>query len=395
MKSASTAIAWAGVGMMIVVLSCMSWTAEASESWLRMYEGENYGAFFDIVWADDQHVVVTGTTYHSQSTTTLGDVLLAELTLDGDIVWENTYGGDRTDQGFYVEATRDGGYLILAETDSIGAGDRDLYVIRTDGDGNLTHETTYGGAGTEWAKDMIPLADGGYVLLGETNSFNEDFDVYVICLNEDGTKRWATTLDTGHNESGTAVLEAENGDLLVLAVITYDGGDEAAYRDSRLYRLNEDGDVLWSKLLRGENKQAGDAMAWTTDGDLVIAGLSEDLSAVTALYDFWLARVDADTGDLQWSVIEGSQYADDYGVAISAERDGQYLVVGLGPAFPVLGLTDSGNVLWIASAATDLGIYSGFAVLELSDGSYLIPGFKYLKQAGDAFDAVLLRFSRQ
>jgi len=394
MKRTPTGFVGFSVGLLVVLLACVAWEAGAAESWLRMYEGDTYGAFFDIVRADEDHVVVAGTTHHSQTATTLGDVLIAKLTLDGDIVWEKTYGGDRTDQGFYVETTSEGGYLVFGETDSTGAGGRDLYVLRTDDAGNLLDETTFGGTGTEWAKDMISLADGGHLLLGETNSFNEDFDVYVIRLNEDGTERWSTTLDTGRDESGTAVLEAENGDLLILAVITYDGGDEGAYRDSRLYRLSEDGDLIWSQLFRGENKQAGDAMAWTTDGDLVIAGLSEDLSAVTALYDFWLARVDTDSGDLEWSVVEGSQYSDDYGIAISTQPDERYIVAGLGPMFPILGFTASGDVLWISSAASDLSIYSGFAVLELEDGSYLIPGFKYLQQAGDAFDAVLLRFSR-
>jgi len=394
MKRTSTGLMGFCVGLLVVAASCIAWATDASETWLRMYEGDAYGAFFDIVRADEEQVVVTGTTNHAQGTTTLGDVLLAELTLDGDIVWERTYGGDRADQGLYVERTDDGGYFILGETDSTGAGGRDLYVLRTDAAGNLIDESTYGGAGTEWAKDLLPLADGGYLLLGETDSFNEDFDVYVIRLDEHGEELWSTTLDTGRNESGTAVLEAENGDLVVLAVISYAGGEDGAYRDSRLYRLNEAGEVLWSQLLRGEDKQAGDAMAWTSDGDLVIAGLSEDLSAATALYDFWLARVDATTGNLEWSVVEGSQYGDDYGIAISSERDGTYVVAGLGPAFPVLGFTESGDVLWLTSAASDLGIYAGFSVLGLQDGSYLIPGFKYLQRTGDAFDAVLLHFRR-
>jgi len=394
MKKMSTGLMGFCIGLLVAAASCIAWATDDSETWLRVYEGDAYGAFFDIVRADEEHFVVTGTTYHAQGATTLGDVLLAELTLDGDIIWEKTYGGDRADQGLYVERTDDGDYLIFGETDSSGAGGRDLYVVRTDAEGNLLDESTYGGAGTEWAKDLLLLADGGTLLLAETDSFNEDFDVYVIRLDEDGEELWSTTLDTGRNESGTAVLEAENGDLLVLAVISYGGGNEGAYRDSRLYRLNENGEVLWSQLLRGENKQAGDAMAWTSDGDLVIAGLSEDLSSATPLYDFWLARVDADTGNLAWSVVEGSQYGDDYGIAISGEQDGAYVVTGLGPAFPVLGFAESGDVLWLTSAASDLGIYGGFSILELDDGSYLIPGFKYLQRTGDAFDAVLLHFRR-
>ncbi|MCK5245935.1 hypothetical protein KAR02_03510, partial [Candidatus Bipolaricaulota bacterium] len=268
----------------------------------------------------------------------------------------------------------------------------DLYLLQIDDQGELEWERTFGGVRTEWAKDMISLEDGGFLLIGETNSVSENFDVYVIRLDVDGTELWSVTLDNGRNESGTAALEAPNGDLLVLAVISYPGGSSNMYRDSRLYRLDSDGIELWSMLYRGEHKQAGDAMAWTTDGDIVIAGLSELLTYTTALFDFWLARVDAETGELEWDLIAGSQYADDYGVSMSSGNDGNFLVAGLGPGFPILTFDETGNVAWIKSVAPDLGIYSGFSVLGLEDGSYLIPGFKYLQRAGDAFDAVLLRY---
>ena len=72
--------------------------------------------------------------------------------------------------------------------------------------------------------------------------------------------------------------------------------------------------------------------------------------------------------------------------------DGAFLVAGLGPGFPILRFDETGVVTWIKNAASDSGIYSGFAVLKIEDGSYLIPGFKYLQRPGDAFDAVLLRY---
>jgi len=378
--------------LILIVVPALLGSAEA-QTWLRSYEGETYGAFYDIVQADENHVMVTGTTYHAQVATTLGDVLLAKLTMDGDILWEVTYGGDAMDQGLYIEKTADGGYFILGETESMGAGNRDLYLLKTDAQGEFVWERTFGGAGTEWAKDMISLDDGGFLLLGETNSYNADFDVVVIRLDEDGDEVWSKTLDTGANESGTAILEAANGDLLVMAVISYAGGSSAdMYRDTRLYRLDSRGNVFWSTLYRGDDKQAGDAMAWTTDGDIVIAGLSETLTYSTPLLDFWLARVDGATGELQWSVIEGRTTADDYGLSISTSNDGEFLVAGLGPAFPLLKFDEAGTVSWIKNGATDVGIYAGFAVLELDDGSYMIPGFHYLQQAGDAFDAVLLRY---
>ena len=394
MKGSRITALWITMLALVAMLSFLGSSAdEGSGTWLRTYEGDDYGVFFDIALTGDDHVLIAGASFHSQTDTTLGDVLVAKLTMEGDIVWEKTYGGEAHDQGLYLEKTTDGGYLILGETESMGAGGRDLYLLQIDDRGELLWERTYGGAGTEWAKDMIALADGGFLLIAETNSFNEDFDVYVIRLDADGTELWSTTLDTGRNESGTAALEAPNGDLLVLAVISYPGGSAGLYRDSRLYRLDSKGNELWSALYRSEHKQAGDAMAWTTDGDIVIAGLSELLTYTTALFDFWLARVDAETGEIQWSLIEGSQYADDYGISMSAGIDGSFLVAGLGPGFPVLEFDETGVVTWLRIVAPDAGIYSGFAVLGLEDGSYMIPGFKYLQRAGDAFDAMLLRYS--
>ncbi len=392
MKRTQIIALWITMLTLAAVPSILGLADNGAETWLRNYEGETYGVFYDIVQADEAHVMVTGATYHSQVATTLGDVLVAKLTMDGDIVWEMTYGGDALDQGLYLEKTSDGGYFILGETDSMGAGERDLYLVRITAEGELLWEKTVGGPETEWAKDLIPMADGGFLLLGETDSYNDDFDVYVVRVDGDGDVIWSKTLDAGANESGTALLEAPNGDLLVMAVISYPGSSSGMYRDTRLYRLDSEGNVLWNMLYRGDNKQAGDAMAWTADGDIVIAGLSEQLTYSTALLDFWLARVDGDTGELQWSVIEGRTTADDYGLSMSSGKDGEFLVAGLGPAFPILKFDEAGTVSWIKNGATDVGIYAGFAVLELEDGSYMIPGFKYLQRPGDAFDAVLLRF---
>ena len=378
--------------LLLAIPSLLGAAAEGSETWLRSYEGETYGAFYDIALADESHVMVTGTTFHSQTATTLGDVIVAKLTMDGDIVWEMTYGGDSIDQGLYLEKTPDGGYIILGETDSMGAGKRDLYLLRIDADGELLWDSTIGGTETEWAKDLISLEDGDFLLLGESNSYNEDFDVLVIRIDADGNEVWSKTLDTGVNESGTAALEAANGDLLVMAVISYPGDSSGMYRDTRLYRLDRDGNLLWNVLYRGDDKQAGDAMAWTTDGDIVIAGLSERLSISTTMFDFWLARVDADTGELQWGTVEGRATADDYGLGMSVGHDGTFLVSGLGPAFPLLKFDEAGTISWLKNGSPSLSIYAGFAVLEMDDGSYMIPGFHYLQRAGDAFDAVLLRY---
>jgi len=121
MKGNRIIATWIAMLALVATPSVLGLADEGSGTWLRIYEGEDYGAFFDIALTDDGHVLIVGASFHSQTATTLGDVLVAKLSMDGEILWENTYGGDAHDQGLYLEKTVDGGYLIFGETESMGA----------------------------------------------------------------------------------------------------------------------------------------------------------------------------------------------------------------------------------------------------------------------------------
>jgi len=393
---------WKGCVLFVLIvalagLCAATCGADNGATWLKTFEGLDYGAFFDVVLTDGALLVV-GATYHPLGSTTRGDVLVAKLTLDGELIWERTHGGDGMDQAFCVEATDDGGFLVLAETDSFGVGERDLYVLKLDASGDLMWWETYGGAGTEWAKDLVPVSDGGFLLVGETDSFGDSFDAYVIKVDEKGAVLWETTLgDDNENETGVAALEAENGDLLVLAGVSYPGGHEGSRRDSRLFKLDPDGHEMWSKLYRGSVKQWANDMVFSLDGNVVIVGIVEPISGSESPLDFWLAKADAETSDLIWSKQEGSQYQDDYGVSVVAVAGEGYLVAGFGPGFPMMRFDDAGNVNWVRDAVPLRSwiIYGGFSILGLSDGTFIVPGWVYVHRVGDDFDAVLARIDSE
>ena len=375
-----------------------AWGSNDGGTWLKTFEGVDYGAFFDVTLAGDDALLAVGTTYHPLLTTTRrGDVLVAMLTLDGDPIWEKTYGGDATEQAFRVEATEDGGFLVLAETDSFGAGERDLYVLRLDESGELIWEKTYGGSGTEWAKDLIRTSDGGFLLVGETDSFGESFDAYVVKVDESGAVLWEATLGGDDNETGIAALEAENGDLIVLAGVSYAGGYEGTRRDSRLFRLDSDGSEIWSTLYHADVKQWGNDMVFSPDGDVVIVGISEPVGGSEEPLDSWIAKASAGTGELEWSAQEGSQYQDDYGLSVVATPGGEYLVAGFGPALPVMRFDDTGNVHWVRDAVAwqSWTVFGGFSILGLSDGTFIVSGWIYIRRTGDDFDAILARIDAE
>jgi len=374
-----------------VVVAC---TAAGEETWIRTFEGLDYGAFFDVSLATDDTLFVVGTTYHPLAEATLGDVLVAKVTLRGETVWEASYGGNATDQAFGVETTDDGGCLVLAESDSFGSGGRDFYVLRLDASGELLWERTYGGSRTEWANDVLPISSGGFLLVGESESFGDSFDVYVVRIDDDGEILWEATLgDSPDNETGVAALEAEDGDLLILAGVSYPGGYAGSRRDARVFRLDADGHEMWSMLYRGDVKQWPNDMTFSPDGDLVIVGISEPVSSSQGPLDYWIAKADAETGESIWTRTEGSQYQDDYGVAIASVPGSGYVVAGFGAGLPMLKFDENGRLSWLRSGIPwrMLVMFGGFSILALPDGTFIVPGWEYVHRVGDDFDALLVR----
>ena len=360
-------------------------------TWILRFDGADYAVFTDILVRDEDILVVGATAQKSAS-----DVLLASLSFDGDLNWKKTYGGTRYDQGMGILETPDGGLLILAETESFGAGKRDIYILHADAEGREVWTQTFGGPGTEWARRMIMLSSGEYAAVGESDSLHgTDFDAYVVRFDLEGEQVWSGSFgEREEDESGAALLETDNGDLLVLAGVAYPGGYLHAHRDTRLFRVTGEGRERWSVLYRGDRRQYANDMAFTDDGDVILAGLSETIAEVPGPTDFWIARVSAETGFEQWSRVEGSSFSDDYGYSmVQTERSDEFMVVGFGPQLPVFRFTDEGKTVWVRASGKDT-TYGGMAIAKLPDdvlGGYVIAGLTDTGLVVDRLDAVLVR----
>jgi hypothetical protein len=113
----------------------------------------------------------------------MSDVYLVKTDRNGEPLWTKTYGGAQHDFGFDVMQTFDGGYLIVGDTQSFGSGWYDVYVIRTDAYGDTLWTRTYGGTQPDEAFALHPTRDGGYLICGNSKSFGGwDDDVYLIKL---------------------------------------------------------------------------------------------------------------------------------------------------------------------------------------------------------------------
>ncbi|MFQ5906150.1 MAG: hypothetical protein ACE5JA_06210, partial [bacterium] len=146
--------------------------------WEKTYGGESTEYGYSVDQTVDGGYVVAG---HTRIGAGNYDFYLVKTDSLGNLLWERTYGGSENDRGYSVQQTSDGGYVIAGYTESFGAGSGDVYLVRTDSLGNVLWEKTYGGSRSDAVYDVQQTLDGGFILGGHTYSFTDPWgDVYLV-----------------------------------------------------------------------------------------------------------------------------------------------------------------------------------------------------------------------
>jgi len=150
------------------------------------------------------------------------DVYLIKTTTNGDTIWTKKYGGTNNDDGFSVQQTTDSGYIIAGSTNSYGAGNGDVYLIKTTANGNILWTKTFGGigngvgAGDDWSYSVQQTSDGGYIIAGRTDSFSANYgDVYLIKATANGDTSWTKTYGGLYGEWGYSVQQTSDGGYII------------------------------------------------------------------------------------------------------------------------------------------------------------------------------------
>ncbi len=173
--------------------------------WNKTYGEPNESSIvLSIVQADDCGYALAGSTR--------GDMWLVRTDSNGDVQWEERYGGQNGDDCSSVVRTIDGGYLLAGSTASFGAGDSDGWVVKCDSQGNMQWSKTYGETGRDGLRGAIQARNGGYVLVGRTDTISSPAGV-VVKLSASGELEWEKSL--GDNTPESVTVASDGGYIFV------------------------------------------------------------------------------------------------------------------------------------------------------------------------------------
>ena len=153
--------------------------------------------------------------------------------------WNRTFGGSQDDWGMSVQETSDGGYIIVGHTMSFGAGEGDVYLVKTDSQGREAWNRTFGGFQDDWGMSVQETSDGGYIIVGHTMSFGAgEGDVYLVKIDSQGRETWSTTFGGAQDDGGQSVQETSDGGYIIAGYTLSFG---AGGRDVYLVKVDQGG----------------------------------------------------------------------------------------------------------------------------------------------------------
>ena len=249
---------------------CVSRMNDKGEiTWRLMLGGEKEDEGKAIIRTSDGNLMVLGST-KSYAKNYDRDLYVAKISTNGDLIWDESFGGDRDEHAGGIQETDDGGALVVGNSTSYGRGYKDIYIAKLNQKGKMVSSFIVGGKKNDSAEALARTKDGNMVLVGyrETGrAGNTDF--YVLKMDQNGQKIWSQTYGGEQSDRLNGVVATDDGGIVATGAT---GSYNSENTDMSIMKLNADGKMLWHKIYGFKYYEYGNSVATTADGGVMIAG---------------------------------------------------------------------------------------------------------------------------
>ena len=295
----------------------------------------------------------------------------------------------------------------------LGCEDGDIYNINGEIDdtffqGEVAWIKSFGGTGDDTAREAIVTADGGYAILGFSNSTDGDLqgkstnvnDYWLLRLNAEGELLWSKTYGGSKDDRGQGIIQTADGGFAITGYAMSDDGDASnneGFHDNWILRLDSNGNILWERSFGFSGHDHSYDVIQTADGGFFFVGFLdisaarndgfEDKQATLARHgvgEFWGTKIDA-LGNLQWRRYFGGTN-NDRAHAVVPALDGGYVMAGFSESddfdisdtrgsydFWVVKVSENGDKVWERSYGGS-GIDIAYDISVTQDGAYVVTG---------------------
>lgn len=266
---------------------------------------------------------------------------------------------------------------------------------------------TLGGSLNESGKSVVKTTDGGYAILGHTQSMNgdiqnktnESFDFWLLKFNSNDALQWQNTYGGSDDDRGLDIIQTTDNGYAILGYSKSVDGDlieNAGANDFWIAKLDASGSIIWQKSFGFLGADIGYALTETNDNGYLITGVLDVsasggqgnsktlLAALHAGGDYWAVKLNAN-GEKEWSQFFGGTFTDTpYDVVETA--DNSFIIVGSSDSddvdiknnngtydFWVVKLSNTGNLIWEKSFGGS-EIDEAWGIVATNDGNFIIAG---------------------